>query len=54
MDFQPIVSQFESHNRIVVNNSSKSLEKVLPEYRVLQPYLNQVQRYGSCQNGQKS
>ena len=45
MDFQPIVSQFESHNRIVVNNSSESLEKVLPEYQVSQPYLNQVQRY---------
>jgi len=44
-DFQAIVSQIEGCNGILVNNSFESLEKVLPEYQVSQPYLNQVQRY---------
>jgi len=38
------LSQIEGHNGILVNNSFKTLEKVLSEYRVSQPYLNQVQR----------
>jgi len=45
-DFQAIISQIESHNGILVNNSFESLEKVLPEYQVLHPNLNQVQIYG--------
>jgi len=41
-DFQAIVSQIEGHNGILVNNSFESLEKVLSEYQVSQPSLNQV------------
>jgi len=44
--FQAIASQVEGHNWILVNNSFESLEKLLPNYQVSQPYLKQVQRYG--------